>query len=494
MLENPTALYAAFKAKDPRLDGRFFVGVSSTGIYCRPVCPAKTPKIENCVFFPAPAAAEAAGYRPCLICRPELAPEDKPKDAASILAFKVALALEELDNADNDAASLAPIAARLGYSERHLSRVFTETYKVTPARFLLTKRLLLANSLLTDTNLSVLNVALTAGFKSLRAFNEVFKKRYRLKPSELRPKKLEASPSPINSLDHTVTVNLGYRPPYQWETLIKFFAGRAIKGVEKVENDQYFRVARLKSVTGGMVEGWFSVAHNPSKNALAVTISESLVSALPEVLARIKGQFDLYGDPLAVDATLSSLNDLAPGLLMSGTRVPGSFEPFEMTVRAVLGQQITVKAAGTLASKIATAYGQPVPTSQEGLNRLFPTPSMVLELGSDLEDRFGQLGVTAARSRTIRELARAFNDATINFNWPQNPDEEIKKLTAIKGIGPWTAGYIALRAMGHTDVILETDYGVKKALTPRTPKEILKLAEEWRPYRSYATVNLWNSL
>jgi AraC family transcriptional regulator of adaptative response / DNA-3-methyladenine glycosylase II len=486
MLKNTKALYAACTAKDPRFDGRFFVGVSSTGIYCRPVCRAKRPKIENCTFYPTAAEAEQAGYRPCLLCRPELAPGASITDASSDLAYRAIRMLEE--NCGNGQ-SLEEIAEWLGFSGRHLRRVFTAEYNVPPARYRQTCRLLLAKNLLTDTDLPVLGVAMAAGFGSLRRFNDVFKKQYNLSPAALRKRTAEEK----NHISD-ITLALGYRPPYYWEKMLQFFAARAINGVEAVQNDEYMRTARLVTTEGKQVYGFVRVGHKPKKNALAVTVSETLLPVLPQVLARVRHLFDLYCDPDAVYETLKAMNGIRPGLCVLGTRVPGCFNVFEMAVRAVLGQQITVKAAGTLAARIVAAYGTPVQTGIKGLTHIFPSPEDILALGGPIENHLGVLGVIAARSRTIYELARFLAQREINFGLCAMPEEEMKKLTAIRGIGSWTAQYIAMRAMEWPDAFLETDAGVKKALEPYTSKELLEMAEAWRPWRSYATINLWNSL
>jgi len=289
-------------------------------------------------------------------------------------------------------------------------------------------------------------------------------------------------------------VSLGYRPPYLWDQLLAFLAGRAIRGVDCVKDGEYLRTVRLIAAEKKPVYGWVRVGHAPEKNALTVTVSESLLPVLPQVLARVKRLFDLYCDPEAVFQTLAGMNDIRPGLCVPGTRLPGSFDSFEMAVRAVLGQQITVKAAGTLAARIVEAYGTPVQTGIEGLTHVFPSPEEVLALDGPIENRLGPLGVTAARAKTIYALARAAAEGEIDFDLPARPETEIKKLLAIPGIGNWTAQYIAMRTMTWPDAFLETDAGVRKALAPRTSKELLSLAEGWRPWRSYATVNLWNAL
>ncbi len=479
------AWYAAFKAKDTRFDGRFFVGVSSTGIYCRPVCPAKLPKEENCTFYGSAAAAEQAGYRPCLMCRPELAPGAAPIDATSALVRKAARLFEENCGSGQD---MEAYGHRLGCSARHLRRAFTAEFKVSPVQYLQTCRLLLAKSLLTDTDLSVTEVAMVAGFGSLRRFNHLFKTQYRLSPTALR----RQVPNPKGN--DGITLTLGYRPPYLWERMVGFLAGRAIPGVEIVDDAGYMRAVRYANDGKKDVYGWMRVGHLTGKNALAVTVSSALLPALPHVLARVRNLFDLYCYPDAVYETLSAMNGLRPGLCVPGSRLPGCFEPFEMAVRAVLGQQITVKAAGTLAGRLAQAYGTPVETGIAGLTHAFPSARGIATLPGGIADHLGPLGITRTRANTILGLARKIANGEIDFTPCVQPETEIKKLLAIPGIGTWTAQYIAMRAMGWPDAFPHTDYGVKKALAPRSESEILAMAEAWRPWRGYATINLWNSL
>ncbi|MDL2298334.1 helix-turn-helix domain-containing protein [Synergistaceae bacterium OttesenSCG-928-D05] len=485
-MENSSNLYAAFKAKDTRFDGRFFVGISTTGIYCRPVCRARQPLEKNCTFFTTAAEAEQAGYRPCLLCRPELAPGTSKTDANADLVYRAGRMLEE--NCGNGL-SLEALAKRLGCTDRHLRRVFTAEYNVSPVQYLQTCRLLLAKNLLTDTKLSVLDVAMAAGFGSLRRFNDVFKKHYGLSPTDLRKQVSEEK-----RYNGDVTVALGYRPPYRWEEMLNFLAARTIAGVDSVRAGAYWRTAHFVTAENKHVYGWLRVARHKKKDALVVTVSESLLPVLPRVLARVRHLFDLYSDPDVIYQTLSAMNDIRPGLCVPGLRLPGSFNAFEMAVRAVLGQQITVKAASTLAARLTAAFGIPVNTGQDGLTHVFPSPAEILALEGPIESHLGPLGIIAARAKTIYELARAFAEGEIEFNLPASPEEEMKKLMAIRGIGSWTAQYIAMRAMEWPDAFLETDIGVRKALAPHTPKELLKMAEAWRPWRSYATINLWNAL
>jgi len=478
------ALYAAFKAKDARFDGRFFVGVASTGIYCRPVCKARMPRPENCRFFETAAQAEQAGFRPCLLCRPEQAPGAAPADASSDLARRAALLLEAQCHSG---LSLDALARQLGCTSRHVRRVFAECYHVSPAAYLQTCRLLLAKSLLTDTNLPVLQVAMAAGFGSLRRFNALFKSRYRLSPTALRKTARRGT-----SGEAGIRVGLGYRPPYRFEEMLAFLAGRAIPGVEAVREDAYLRTVRLLGPSGP-VYGWLRVEHNPRRHLLDVTLSPALLPVLPEALARVRHLFDLGCEPQIIYEGLQGMNALCPGLAVPGRRVPGSFDPFEMAVRAVLGQQITVKAARTLATRLTEAFGTAVETGIAGLTHVFPSPADIVALEGPIEGHLGPLGVIGTRARTIRALAEALEGGAVDLSLGACPETQMKGLLALPGIGGWTAQYIAMRALGWPDAFLETDAGVKKALAPRTAKEMLLMAESWRPWRSYAVLNLWHA-
>lgn len=477
------ALYAAFKAKDPRFDGRFFVGISSTGIYCRPVCRARLAKRSNCEFFTSAAEAEKAGYRPCLLCRPEQAPGNSPVDAVSVLARKAADILEK--NCDSGQ-HLEELATRLGCSARHLRRVFLEEFNVTPVQYLQTCRLLLAKNLLTDTSLTVLEIAMAAGFGSLRRMNDLFQKQYKLSPSVLRKRNSEGKRH-----REGIAVTLGYRPPYNWKEMLNFLSARAIAGVEAVEEEQYSRTVRMENREGRICAGWIQVAHHPNKDALIATINGDLISVLPQVLSRIRHLFDLGCDPDAVYEVLHVMDELRPGLCIRGRRVPGCFESFETAARAILGQQLTVKAASTLAGRMARELGLVVETDREGLNRAFPTAKDIISLEAGVQERLGALGIPAARSSCIHALAEAVEDGEIRLDQSAVPEQEIKRLQAIRGIGNWTAHYIAMRTMGWPDAFMETDAGVKQVLLAYTPRQILAMAERWRPWRSYAIMNLW---
>lgn len=482
---SPNACYMALCSHDARFDGRFYTAVSSTGIYCRPVCPVKTPKYENCTFYRTAAEAEAAGYRPCLRCRPELAPGQTPLEAGGRLAVRAAAFLEDPDHPD---ISLEDLAVRLGISSRHLRRIFQEAYGVTPAAYRITHRLLSAKMLLTDTRLPVTEVAMTAGFGSLRRFNALFRQQYGLNPMRFR-NHLHAP----GEEDKTFTVALGYRPPLDWDALLGFLESRTIEGVEKVQDGAYYRTVGLR-VNDRLLTGWLKAQPDADNCRLLLTGPATLAPALPHLIARIRRLFDLDCTPEQMAPVLSRADAPLPDLYRPGVRLPGCFDPFEMAVRAVLGQQITVKAARTLAGRLATAYGTPVETPWPELRVLFPSAAALTALPAPIGDRLGPLGVTGARSRTILALAEALSDDSLELSPLTDPAACRHKLMSLPGIGPWTAEYITMRALSWPDAFPHTDYGVRKALEGRSDAEILALAEPYRPWRAYLTLLLWQSL
>lgn len=479
------AAYRAFESGDVRFDGHLFVGVSSTGIYCRTVCKAKMPKYENCTFFHTAAEAEAAGFRPCLLCRPEQAPGMSSVDARTNLARRAAYLLQATCT---DAASIESVAAKLGYTDRHLRRAFESEYGVTPTQYIRTCKLLLAKTLLMDTSLPVSQVAKASGFRSVRRFNDVFKEHYRLTPSDLRKKH---GCHAVRS--GTVTVRLGYRPPYQFGKLLSFFRDRMLAHVEYVDETSYARAVRLAAPDGSAVTGWVRVEDEPTHDRLAVTMSESLVPVIPEVIRRVRRMFDTDTDPSAITSALSFLRASVPRIEVEGIRVPGCFSGFEIACRAVIGQQISVKAANGIAARIAERYGDDVETGIEGLNKTWPSVSKVCAMGSH-EDAFGELGLIKTRSRAIRDIAHLIDEGVLDLDLGAVAEDQIACLLQVKGIGPWSANYIAMRALGYPDAFLETDAGVAHALPDLSPKERVALVEECRPWRSYAVLALWDSL
>ncbi len=468
--------YEALVSGDARFDGRFFVGVSSTGIYCRPVCRARKPRRDNCICYASAAAAEGAGFRPCLRCRPELAPGSAPVDASSRLAHRAAMALQSIDETDG---GMNAVAARLSVTSRHLRRVFATEFGVSPVAFLQTQRLLTAKRLLTDTEMTVVGVALTSGFSSLRRFNAVFRERYRMNPSDMRKGR-----TPPNST-HGFRFALAFRPPYDVTRMLAFLRLRAIPGVESVDETTYRRIVAL-SVRGARFQGWISARFSPSTPALEVVVSPSLVGVLPQVLARLSHLFDLGGQPAEVSEGLGALAEPRPGL-----RVPGAMNGFELAVRAVLGQQITVKAARTLAWRIVEAFGDRVPSPFEGLDKAFPAPEQIAQVTSA---ELGALGILRTRSATLQALARGVVDQSLRLEADVDVEETIQALMRLPGIGEWTAQYIAMRALAWPDAFLRTDHGVRMALPGLEASKIKARADAWRPWRSYAVMHLWASL
>jgi AraC family transcriptional regulator of adaptative response / DNA-3-methyladenine glycosylase II len=480
------ACYAAFKNHDASFDGRIFICVASTGIYCRPVCRTRPPKEDNCTFQASAAAAEAAGYRPCLKCRPELAPGFAPIDSVARLARRAA---ELIEDGGLDGGGMAALAGSLGVTDRHLRRAFAAAYGVPPARYLQTRRLLLSKSLLTDTELPITEIAFAAGFGSVRRFNSLFKSRYRLSPAALR--KTGAAFSRRGG--EGATLFLGYRPPFGWNKLLSFLADRAIPGVESARDGAYRRTVVMRS-GGERLRGWIAVENMEGKNALAATLAPSLFPVLPKILARIRNLFDLDNEPGGVFAALAAMNRLKPGICVPGTRLPGCFDPFEMAVRAVLGQQITVKAACTLAGRIARAFGEPMETPFAELTHGFPDPETLGGLPEAAGNRLGPLGIIGSRARAISALAQSLSAGTITLSPLADPEEEVGKLLSLPGVGHWTAQYLAMRALRWPDAFPHTDYGLRKALAGPTSAQLLEMSGQWRPWRAYAAMNLWNSL
>ncbi len=468
--------YRALTARDARFDGRFFVAVASTRIYCRPVCTVKPPKRENCRFYPSAAAAEADGYRPCLRCRPELAPGNASVDATSRLAQAAASLIED---ATLEEAGLDSVAARLGITDRHLRRAFGAEFGVSPVQFAQTQRLLLAKRLLTDTALPVTEVAFASGFGSVRRFNALFKQRYRLQPVQLRQ---HASTS--GAID-ILKFELSFRPPYAWSALNAFLSARTIAGVESVEGYCYRRTARIH-VGGKEHRGWIEVALSQKKPALRVTVSASLARALPPVLSRVKALMDLACHPAEVAHALGAIARRHPGL-----RVPGAFDGFEVAVRAILGQQVSVIAARTVAGRFASAFGDPIETPFAALTTVFPTAESIADLPYG---RIARLGMPGARARSIVALARAVADADLVLTPNADIEATLEQLRALPGVGEWTAQYIAMRALAWPDAFLHTDLGVKKALGETDAHRVLAAGEAWRPWRAYAVMHLWQSL
>jgi len=476
MLLDAKHCYHALRTRDARFDGRFFVGVSSTRIYCRPVCTVKTPKPQNCVFYASAAAAESAGFRPCLRCRPELAPGNASIDASARLAQAAAGLIE--DGLLNES-RIDYLAAQLGVSDRHLRRVFQSEFGVSPIAFAQTQRLLLAKRLLTDTALPVTEIAMASGFGSVRRFNALLRTRYRLTPSNLRRHAADAR------FSDALTFQLAYRPPLDWEALLSFLDRRAIEAVERIEDGQYLRTVRVQQAEKEHT-GWIIARPVRRKSTIELQMSASLAAVVPAVLARAKRAFDLSCNPADIALTLGPLAAQNPGL-----RLPGAFDGFELAVRAVLGQQITIKAAKTLAGRFVAAFGQPTQGPVSLLCRLFPTAERVAALEpADL----GQIGVIAARADAILSLARAVSAGGLVLDPGTDVEATLDRLRALPGVGEWTAQYIAMRALAWPNAFPHTDHGVLKAMGEKNARTALARASVWQPWRAYAVMHLWQSL
>ncbi len=472
--------YRALRARDARFDGRFFVAVSSTRIYCRPVCTVRPPKRENCSFYPSAAAAESHGYRPCLRCRPELAPGNASIDATTRIAQSAASMIED---GTLDEAGLDKLAARLGITDRHLRRAFGAEFGVSPVEFAQTQRLLLAKRLLTDTALPVTEVSYASGFGSVRRFNALFKQRYRLKPGQLRKQRRPGSQA--TAAGDVLRFELSFRPPYDWTMVNAFLGRRAIGGVEAVADGCYRRTARIAS-DGREHTGWVTISLSPKKPALRIEVSPSLAKVLPAVLSRVKALMDLACHPAEVAKALGPLAKRHPGM-----RVPGAFDGFEVAVRAIVGQQVTVAAARTITGRFAAAFGDPITTPYDTLTALFPTARRIAALSPA---RIARLGMPGARARTILALARAVASGHLVLAPNADIETTLARLRAVPGVGEWTAQYIAMRALSWPDAFPHTDLGVMKALGETSARQVLAIGERWRPWRAYAVIHLWQSL
>jgi len=458
------------RVRADHLDAAFVVG--GDGEYCRPPCDRAALRDPACNLYKSPAAAEADGLVPCPRCGPELTPLQPPDDASGRLAHRSVTLLKTLDGAADD----ATLAALLDVDEASLSLAFIATFGVTPAQYGETHRLHLAQRLFAETALDANVVAQATGFDDARALLALIERRYRAAPRAAGGDGLTAD---------RIGIDLGYQPPYAWSQLLGFLGGRAIDGAESIDDGCYRRTLRATH-QGREVTGWIEIAQAPVPCALRVNVALSLAPALPQVLSRVRHVFDLGLDPRAVGAALGDLAADEPGL-----RLPGAFDPFELAVRAVLGQQITVKAARTLAARFTAAFGTPLRTPFTALDRLFPTPETV---AAQSVDAIASLGIIGARARTILGIADAMASGRLLLRAGAELAPTVQALKSLPGIGEWTAQYIAMRALAARDAFPHTDYGVMKSLAERNPRRVLALAEPWRPWRAYAVMHLWRRL
>jgi AraC family transcriptional regulator, regulatory protein of adaptative response / DNA-3-methyladenine glycosylase II len=490
------ACYAAMKARDARFDGCFFTAVTSTGIYCRPVCSVKAPKRENCRFFGHAAQAENAGFRPCLRCRPELAPHSvvwSIQDASYILAHQAAKLLDEPEGWLDSSPSVEKLALKLGISDRHLRRIFEAQFGVSPLQYLQTRRLLTAKQLLADTQLPITQIALMSGFASVRRFNAAFAAHYQLNPTQLR----RAAPKADSAKG--ITVKLGYRPPYDVAAMLAFMQTRRIKTIESMTlpdatesiaacaHQYWARRTFSIEIASKKHVGWLQMQFDELRHQLVLTVSETLHGVLPLVIRRVRAAFDLDADPKAINAVLH--NDFPTG---DGLRVPGALDGFELAVRAVLGQQITVAAARTLAQRLVDKFGEEIATPWPELTQLFPSPSVLSEASGDA---LGQLGIVRQRQAAIVGLAKAVNGG-LQLHCGADVHATIEALKALPGIGDWTAQYIAMRALRWPDAFPSGDVALHKILGVQGLKNPARMAEAaslpWKPWRSYAVIRTWS--
>lgn len=478
---NHDACYSAIQVRDARYDGRFFTAVKTTRIYCRPVCPARTPLSKNVQFFSTAAAAQEAGFHPCLRCRPETAPEVGPGHE---LPPTVARALQRIELGALDEAGVDVLAQRLGVGERQLRRQFRQHLGASPVAFAQTRRVLLAKQLIHETQLPMAEIAFAAGFGSIRRFNEVFLDLFGRAPGELRR---SGKPEVPAGRDGEIKLLLRYRPPYDWDAMLAFLRLRAIPGVESVTGDTYARTINLDGAQG-------TVTVRPGAgDALHVTVRFPRLRSLPAIIARLRRVFDLASDPTAIaaqfaaDPVMTALMHARPGL-----RVPGAWDGFELAMRAVLGQQITVAAAIRLAGKLVAAHGTPLTQPDGALTHVFPEPATVA--GAEL----ASLGMPRSRAATLSAVAAAAVADPHLFDAAVDLEDAVRRLRTIRGVGEWTAQYIALRQLREPDAFPHADIGLIRALEklesrPYTPAQLLARSKAWRPWRAYAAQHLWTA-
>jgi AraC family transcriptional regulator of adaptative response / DNA-3-methyladenine glycosylase II len=483
---DPRVCDRARRARDARFDGRFFVAVTSTGIYCRPICPARSPRAEHVRYYPSAAAAAEAGFRPCLRCRPEASPGTPAWNGTSAIVGR-ALRLIGAGALGDD--GIEPLAARLGVGARHLHRLFVQHLGAPPIVVAQTARVEMAKRLIDETALPMTVIAQAAGFGSVRRFNDAFLRAYRRPPTALR----RAIADGGRRQDRTYRLRLAYRPPYDWDVLLAFLAGRAIPGVETVEPGVYRR-----TMTWNGQAGTVSVSNNPGSNALEVAIDTPDPTALPPVVGRVRVLFDLAADPSAIADTLQRDRSLRPLVKRRpGLRLPGCWDPFEVAVRAVVGQQISVRAATTIMGRIVERAGTRLPGAATPAS-LFPSP------GALAAANLAGLGLTAARAETLARLAAAVAEGVVRLDGSRDTAAFVEEMTALRGIGSWTAQYVAMRGLGDPDAFPAEDLGLRAAAgrlangtqeaaeSRVSTRRLLEQAEAWRPWRAYAAMHLWN--
>ena len=470
----------ARQSRDARFDGRFFVGVLTTGIYCRPVCPVRVPKKENVQLYKSAAAAAAAGYRPCLRCRPESSPGTPAWSGSS---WKVSRALQLIDQGFLDLGTVDALAREIHVGPRQLSRLFQQHLGASPVEVAQTRRLHFAKKLLDETPMSLTEICFAAGFGSVRRFNAVFIATYGRSPKQLR----EKARLRVAATAPGITLRLYYRPPFDWRALLAFLAYRAIPGVEHVTESSYARTLRLDDKVGD-----FEVQFLPDANALDVQINFPDSRHLYHIIDRVRALFDLRADSaqidqfLALDALLKPMLQKFPGL-----RVPGCWDGFEVAVRAILGQQVTVRAASTLVARLAARYGAAYQCANPALTHIFPDAQTLSAAAMD------SMGIVGQRIAAIQAVATAVAGNTLAIQRTTDTTDFVARICEIKGIGEWTAHYIAMRALGDPNAFPHSDLILRRAAAAPgaefTAKQLLQRAEVWQPWRAYAVILLWRN-
>ena len=461
-------------SRDPRFDGKFFIGVVRSGVYCRSICPAPAAKEKNVRYYATAAAAAEAGFRPCLRCRPECSPGTPAWMGTS---NTVSRALRLIGESGLEDGGVEVLAARLGVGSRHLRRLFLKHLGATPTAVAHTRRMHFAKKLIDETSLPMTQIALASGFGSVRRFNAGIRKVYHRTPTQIRRLARQKQAQPENQY----LFRLRFRPPYDWKGMLAFLAPRAIPGVEAVEGGCY---RRSISLNGN--HGHFEISLDEANNGLAARVEFGDPRSLFFITERMRAMFDLNADwasivqNLRTDPVLAARVEAHPGL-----RVPGCWNGFELAVRAILGQQVTVKGASTLAGRLVKAFGKAF-SAASGITHIFPPPEVLADAD------FAGIGLPRARSETIRALARAVRDGRISFEAVVDSAEFLTRLCEIPGIGQWTAQYVAMRALGEPDAFPSSDLGLQRALDLKSARDLERRAEVWRPWRAYAAVHLWN--
>lgn len=470
-----TRCYRALRTRDRRFDGRFFVAVTTTGIYCRPVCPARTPKAANVRFYRCAAAAEEAGFRPCLRCRPETAPGTPAWNGTPAVVER---ALRLLSRGALDENGVEPLAARLGIGARHLRRLFDRHLGAGPLAVARTERVHFARRLLDETDLPMTRIAQAAGFRSIRQFNHAFRQIFRRPPTAVR--RLAGGAA---ARADGYSLRLAYREPFAWDALLGFLAARAIPGVETVEDGAYRRTIAI----GGEI-GTLAARHE--RRALRLDVCLAHPQGLFQVVARARRLLDVDADPVRIASELRHDPLLAPQLARRpGLRIPGAWDAFECAVRAIVGQQVSVRAATTVTGRIARAFGRPIGGPDARLTHVFPEPAALRD--APLET----LGLIAARARAVRALATAVDDGALALDGTRPVEEVAARLRALPGVGEWTVQYLLLRALGEPDAFPAGDLGLRRAAGDGggllSERALAARAETWRPWRAYAALHLW---